>query len=84
MRYTVIHWPCIQYPALGPQPTNARCARGEELEATEFDCGASLLAVGRGSASHGLLTGSRKSLHDVRRGRRGEREPREAPFRFSQ
>ena len=28
-------------PAQSPQPTNARCARGEELKATEFDCGAS-------------------------------------------
>jgi hypothetical protein len=27
-------------PAQSPQPTNARRARGEELKATEFDCGA--------------------------------------------
>jgi hypothetical protein len=30
-------------PAQSPQPTDARCARGEELKATEFDCGASAL-----------------------------------------
>ena len=28
-------------PSQSPQSTNAQCARGEEPEATEFDCGAS-------------------------------------------
>ena len=60
-------------PAQSPQTTNARCARGEEPKATEFDCGPALVGSTGYKRSEFLRTIS------VRLPPRAERETRHPP-----